>query len=107
MRGSTDAISAALPAPIPPVTLSLLQSYLKFVNNVDAKIILLDGRIRESEAGKFRELQSLTSIPSIGFIDTRNQSLLSSVKCSGLSGIFWFIAKYSLMIVPGPNRLNS
>ncbi|PKG31867.1 IS110 family transposase [Methanoregula sp.] len=68
MRGNTDAISAALPAAIPPVTLILLQSYLKLVDNLDAEIRLLEGKIRESLAGKSRELQILTSIPGIGFI---------------------------------------
>jgi len=68
MRGSTDAISAALPAAIPPVTLILLQSYLKLVEDLDAEIKLLEGRIRESLTDKSRELQILTSIPGIGFI---------------------------------------
>lgn len=68
MRGSTNVISAALPAAIPPVTLILLQSYLKLVDDFDAEIKLRGGRIRESLTGKFRELQILTAIPGIGFI---------------------------------------
>jgi hypothetical protein len=87
MPYSTKVIPAALSAAIPPVNLLLLQFFLKSVDDADAKFILLDGRIRESQAGS-QDLQSLTSIPYIGFIDTRNQSLLSPVKCSGLSGIF-------------------
>ena len=68
MRGSADAISAALPASIPPVTLVLLQSYLKLVDDLDNEIKLIEGRIRESLTGKSREIQILTSIPGIGFI---------------------------------------
>jgi len=68
MRGSADAIAATVPASIPQVTLVLLQSYLKLVDDLDNEIKLLEGRIRESLAGKSREIQILTSIPGIGFI---------------------------------------
>jgi transposase len=68
MRGSADVISATVPASIPQVTLVLLQSYLKLVDDLDLEIKLLEGRIRESLADKSREIQILTSIPGIGFI---------------------------------------
>jgi hypothetical protein len=68
MRGSADVISATVPASIPQVTLVPLQSYLKLVDDLDLEIKLLEGRIRESLAGKSREIQILTSIPGIGFI---------------------------------------
>jgi len=68
MRGSVDIISSTVPASIPQVTLVLLQSYLKLVEDLDQEIKLLEGRIRESLASKSREIQILTSIPGIGFI---------------------------------------
>ena len=68
MRGNADIISATLPASISPVVLVLLQSYLKLVDDLDAEIKLLEGRIRESLATKSREFQIITSIPGIGFI---------------------------------------
>jgi transposase len=68
MRGHADRISATLPASISPVVLVLLQSYLKLVDDLDAEIKLLEGRIRESLATKSREFQIITSIPGIGFI---------------------------------------
>jgi len=68
MRGCADVISKTLPASIPPVVLVLLQSYLKLVDDLDAEIKLLEGRIRESLATKSREFQIITSIPGIGFI---------------------------------------
>ncbi len=40
MKGSADAISAAIPASIPPVYLVLLESYLKLVEDLDAEIKL-------------------------------------------------------------------
>ena len=58
-------ISAVLPAAIPPVTLALLQSYLKLVDNLDGEIKLLEGRIRESLIGKSRELQILTPVSDL------------------------------------------
>ncbi len=68
MRGSADTIAATVPATISPVTLALLQSYLKLVDDLDCEIKLLEGRIRELLAAKTREIQVLTSIPGIGFI---------------------------------------
>ncbi len=68
MKGSADTISAAIPASIPPVYLVLLESYLKLVEDLDAEIKLLEGRIRESLVNKSREIQIVTSIPGIGFI---------------------------------------
>jgi len=68
MRCHTDAIFAAVPASIPPVTIVLLQSYLKVVNDLDNEIKSIEGRIRESLTGKSREIQILTSVPGIGFI---------------------------------------
>lgn len=68
MRGSAATIAATVPATISPVTLALLQSYLKLVDNLDIEIKLLEGRIRELLVAKTREIQVLTSIPGIGFI---------------------------------------
>ena len=68
MRGNADIISATIPASIPTVVLVLLQSYLKLVDDLDAEIELLEGRIRESLANKSREFQIIASIPGIGFI---------------------------------------
>lgn len=68
MKGSADTISAAIPASIPPVCLVLLESYLKLVEDLDAEIKLLEGRIRASLVNKSREIQIVTSIPGIGFI---------------------------------------
>jgi transposase len=68
MQGRADAIAATVPASIPQVTLVLLQSYLKLVDDLDLEIKLLEGKIRESLARKSREIQILTSIPGIGFI---------------------------------------
>lgn len=68
MRGRADAISTTLPASIPPVTVVLLQSYLKLVYDLDNEIKLIERRIRESLTGKSREIQILASISGIGFI---------------------------------------
>jgi transposase len=68
MQDRADAIAATVPRSIPQVTLVLLQSYLKLVDDLDLEIKLLEGKIRESLASKSREIQILTSIPGIGFI---------------------------------------
>ena len=67
-RGRADAISAAIPASIPPVFLVLLESNLKLVDYLDTEIKHLEGIIRKALIGKSREMQILTSIPGIGFI---------------------------------------
>lgn len=68
MQSKGDQISAVIPVAIPQVTLILLQSYLKIVDELNTEIKLIEGRIRESLANKYREFQILTSIPGVGFI---------------------------------------
>lgn len=68
MQSKGEQISAVVPAAIPQVTLILLQSYLKIVDEMSIEIKLIEGRIRESLNYKSREFQILTSIPGVGFI---------------------------------------
>lgn len=56
MQGRADAIAATVPRSIPQVTLVLLQSYLKLVDDLDLEIKLLEGKIRESLASKSRKI---------------------------------------------------
>lgn len=67
-RASSDALTSTLPASIPPVCLTLLQSYLNVIDILDREIKLLEGRIREALTTKSKELRILTSVPGIGFI---------------------------------------
>ena len=69
MRISADSFSATLPSSISPVCLVLLQSYLAVIDNLVKEIKLIEGRIRESLATKSNELNIISSVPGIGFIE--------------------------------------